>query len=270
MLRLLIACLVFAVATAPAWSAETPTTPPPENGATLDEATRIAAEIIQSRAKDPEIAGQAALAGQLNALAQGLLAGRVTLYDASLVMQIALASAHPKASASSSTQAQPAIDPKTSARQATALLDGVAVEVKPAGNPVAGGPSNTAGTTPAAPAAPAVDAPKPAKTITTKVYAIDIGSDGRVSKAIIGAGSKNGVIVGNRFAIRRNNLPVGVCAVVQVKDGLSYCQLVPGSLVDPRDDVKEGDQAILSNEREAKPDAKSDIKADAKGDAKNP
>jgi hypothetical protein len=83
------------------------------------------------------------------------------------------------------------------------------------------------------------------------VYAVDNGSDGRMNRAIIGAGTKNGVIVGNRFAIRRNNLPVAVVSVVLVKDALAYCTLVPGSLADPRDDVKEGDQAVLTTAADA-------------------
>src|SRR4051812_37627543 len=53
------------------------------------EATRIAADIIKARALDAAGAGQFELSTQLQALAKGLVDGRISLQEASLVMQIA-------------------------------------------------------------------------------------------------------------------------------------------------------------------------------------
>ncbi len=210
-----------------------------------DEATRIAVEIIRARARDAEAGGQAALATQLDALAKGLVDSRVTLYDASLVMQIAAA---PKPSAS--TMAAPlSQEGKASVRRATSLLDGdssaaptpagpTAVASAPSEAPaVATGPTPTPTTLPNQPAQP--------KRIATKVYAVDIGSSGKANVAAIGAGAKQGVIVNQRFAINRGNLSIATCKIIRVSDALSYGEIVKGSLVDPNDDVKEGDQAVL-------------------------
>src|SRR2546423_1872495 len=90
--RILLACLLAIATCCPVWTAESA----PAQPATVDEATRIAAEIIQQRARDSETAGHPALATQLNALAKGLVSGKVTLYDASLVMQIAVVDAPAK------------------------------------------------------------------------------------------------------------------------------------------------------------------------------
>nr|MBA2479229.1 hypothetical protein [Planctomycetota bacterium] len=122
MIRILALCvLTLCLASPRAWSAETTPAAP-----TVDEATRIAADLIVLRARDSENAGRSATAAQLHALAKGLLSGRVTLYDASLVMQIALVEA-PSASrgagasagvAAAPASSPPASDPKASARQA--------------------------------------------------------------------------------------------------------------------------------------------------------
>nr|MBA2482483.1 hypothetical protein [Planctomycetota bacterium] len=150
------------------------------------------------------------------------------------------------------------------------LLDGLApTPSTPAPAPAPEASSATSAPTPAAtPVSAAAPATTPAtggdagknpapKPLSTKVYAVDLGSDGRMARAILGVGTKHGIIVGNRFHIRRNNLLVATVSVMLVKDALSYCQMVPGTLADPRDDVKEGDQAVLAAAAsESTPDVK--------------
>lgn len=239
---------------APAPAATPPAAAPPApsaqptNADAADEATRIAADVIKSRALDAAGAGQLDLAVQLQALAKGLLEGRVTLYDASLVMQIAAA---PRTAAP--TTLTP--DARASARRATDLLDGgTAAPAAPTapspapGQPLAAlpGPSGQAqpgsATAPAVAPAPTGDAAKP---IISKVYATDVGSDGKANVAAIGVGSRVGIQVGHRFVLKRRDLIVAQAKVVSVKESLCYAEIIKGSLVDPRDDVREGDQALL-------------------------
>jgi len=84
-----------------------------------------------------------------------------------------------------------------------------------------------------------------ARGIHTKVYAVNVDQNGKVSTAIIGAGGRNGVLVNDRFVITRGSRTIAQVIVVKVDDAqaLSFTEVVPGSMPDPHDEVKEGDEA---------------------------
>jgi hypothetical protein len=214
-----------------------------------DEATKIAAELIKSRALDAATAGQSEQATQLQALARGLLDGRVTLYDASLVMQIA---ATPRIPGAAAAAAPLTAEARASAQRATALLDGGDATAAPAPAAAPATAAKPIAPPVAAPAAPSEQPPlalptlppTPGKSVTTKIYAVDNGSDGKANVAAIGAGANTGVTVGQIFVIKRKGQTIAQVKVVKVQPSLCYAEVIKGSLVDPKDDIKEGDQAI--------------------------
>jgi hypothetical protein len=86
-------------------------------------ATGIAAKVIRERAMDLEQRGQRPVAEHLRVLADGLASGTVSLSDAALVVQIALAGA-PAASAAPIPSPEQRRAALASAATATAILDG--------------------------------------------------------------------------------------------------------------------------------------------------
>jgi hypothetical protein len=178
-------------------------------------ATRIASAVIHERARELRSGGQAAVAAQLEALANGLADGSVTLADAALVMQIANAGsgAHgaPPASATAAP-AKPAEAPTTPAQVAD-ILDGKVPEPAPAAGPV--------GT----------------------VLAASRAGDGKTMLVMISAGADHQVKTGQRFSIRRGEQVLAVVSAGQVKETMTICVAIPGS--GPADaEIKEGDQVL--------------------------
>src|SRR4051812_46329154 len=93
-------------------------------------ATTIAAKVLRERAGDLERRGQRPVAEQLRVLADGLAGGTVSLGDAALVAQIALAGAPAAAGPAPLTQEQRHAA-AASAETATAVLDGETPPAKP-------------------------------------------------------------------------------------------------------------------------------------------
>lgn len=183
-------------------------------------ATRIASAVIHERARELRTAGQPAVAAQLEALANGLAEGSVTLADAALVMQIANAGSAarttPSSAAVATTTAKPA-EPPTTPAQVVDILDGKAPEPAPAA---------------AAPTGP-----------TGTVLAASRANDGKTSLVMISAGSEQQVKTGQRFTIRRGDQTLAVVSASQVKETMTICVAIPGS--GPADaEIKEGDQVL--------------------------
>jgi hypothetical protein len=217
--------------------------PAPQPASTAPgEAARIASEIIRARALDAAGAGQQELSTQLQALAKGLLDGRISLQEAAQVMQIA---GSPRAGAAVAMTPEA----KASAQRAASLLDGDA----PAAPAVAAAkPAEPA----PAPSAPKVSTEKPPLALPTmpnaggpakpanslgKIYAVDNGADGKANVAAIGLGSGNGVTIGEILTVQRKGRTIAKCKVIKVGPNMSYAEIVKGSLADPKDDVKEDD-----------------------------
>ncbi len=268
LLLLLAAAMTMAMDSLPAQDQVTPSAPP-RSGAPSgpSEAASIAADIIKQRALELAGAGDTTTASRLEDLAHGLLQGRISLGDAALVMQIAGA-AHP----AQSPAASPLTPEATAAtHSAESLLDGDAPSAghaapgaaQPPGGAAAAAPNPSpadaaaAGTAPGTANANAKPAdapplalpsmpPKPDPVISGKVYAVDDGVEGKVVSAAIGVGSSTaGVAVGSHFIIKRGQLTIAKATVFKLSPTLSYAAIDQGSLVDPRNDVKEGDLGVL-------------------------
>jgi hypothetical protein len=210
------------------------------------DASAIAAQIIHQRALDLAGSGQTGLATELENLATGLTAGRISLADAALVMAIA----------SSGQRASVPLTPEATAaaHSAESLLDGDAgAGIRPAPTTAASGSASVAaggGAAASAPGTPALalpTSPPPAdpKLIAGKIYAVDDGAEGKVVTAAIGVGTNSGVLVGSHFVIKRDTLTIARATVYKLSPTLSYASIDQNSLVDPRNDVREGDRAEL-------------------------
>jgi len=237
-------------------------------GFPVDPAVKIAAALVEERSRTAAAGGDLVVAGQLENLARGLLDRSISLNDAAQVMIIAGESHAPVPAAT-----PPSPQTRAITNHVAALIDGTPdnghapVDPAPAQAAPAGDPSAPA--TDAVPPPPAaLAAPAPAQTptqtaaqprpvstpataaatahgIRTKVYAVNVDASGKVSTAIIGAGGRNGVLVNDRFVITRGNRTIAQVIVVKVDDAqaLSFTTVVPGSMPDPNDEVKEGDSA---------------------------
>lgn len=183
-------------------------------------ATRIASAVIHERARELRTAGQSAVAAQLEALANGLAEGSVTLADAALVMQIANAGSAPRTAPSSATAAAKPAEPPTTPAQIVDILDGKAPEPAPvavAAAPLAGAHGT--------------------------VLAASRAGDGKTTLVMISAGSEQQVKTGQRFTIRRGDQTLAVVSASQVKETMTICVAIPGS--GPADaEIKEGDQVV--------------------------
>ena len=208
-----------------------------------DDATAIAARIVASRATAATSAGDTTLGAELRSLADGLAAGRISLADAALVMQIAGANRTAAAPPSPAVAA-------ASARTALAVLDG-----EPARAPK--GAAAGAGVTPpaaaVAAAAPAVitdsttSAATPlvlSKALSAIVLAVQADENNRAQLVMLSVGSDHGVTLGQRFRIRRTGQDLVLATVVQVKPRMSACTLLTNTWADGVDKIiKENDQA---------------------------
>lgn len=197
-------------------------------------ATAIAARIIRERAIDCAGSGDTETGLQLEALADGLLNGRISLGDAALVMQIAGAGRTRGAPATAQANA--------ATHAAVSALDGDAGDAAPIHTPVqttmpppATPPS--AGTTPLPlPAGPAV---------TSSVLSVNTGDNGKVTQVAIGRGKEKGVQEGQRFRITRHDSTIAEVQIHLVKSTIYICNVVPNTLTDPTDDIRVDDTATL-------------------------
>jgi hypothetical protein len=248
MLRLLPLTVVFsAVAALPLAAEEQP-------------AVRIAAELIHQRAAEQAATGHGPVAGQLDALANALSAGKVSLADAALVVQIALAG--PAAPTARATALPPA--PRVSPAQVAAILDGTAPPPAPgsakpadlgraadAAKPDTAKPDDAAksgdavkpGDKPAdaatADAAKPADAAAPGGPLTT-VLAVGRGGDGKTTLVMIAAGTDKHLAKGQRLQVRRGDQDIALLSISDVRDTMAVCVELP--IKGPVDaEIREGD-----------------------------
>lgn len=186
-------------------------------------AASIAADIIRARAQtcDTETARQ------LRQLADGVETGRIDLTQAKQVME--LAAQNPAKSVVAPPKA-------TSAKDVTALLDAD----RPASPPPTVEETKVE--------EEMSDAPPAAPKIATTVLAISPAGGDKPSLIMIGAGEKTGVKAGDRFLVRRSLKTIVTCEVTQVKEAMSVCMVIPGTFVDAHESIREGDDAISSDD----------------------
>jgi hypothetical protein len=191
-------------------------------------AENIASEIIRARALS---CGDAEIGKQLRLLADGVETGRIDIAQARQVLDLV----SPPKIIAAETKAPTAEQPAVTAQQVTAILDGGAPPTQP---------SESAAPIEELPAAQSTgsgQAPKKPAFATT-VLAVNRSSANEL--IMIGAGQKDGIKEGQRFAIRRQLKTIVVCAVTQVKDTMSVCTLIPGTWDEAHESVREGDDAV--------------------------
>jgi hypothetical protein len=190
-------------------------------------AAGIAAKVIRERAQQVELAGNGAVAGELRALADQLAAGSVSLADAALVVQIALAG-------TPAQNAAPAMTPEqrkaatAAAAKATAILDG-----EP--------PAQV--TAKADPPAAVIDEKALAIPVATTVLIASYVGEPKSLLVMIGAGKDQHITSGQRFAVKRADKPIAVISATQVKENSTICIAIPGTLAQG-EEVKAGDSVV--------------------------
>lgn len=187
-------------------------------------AVGIAAKVIRERAQDLERGGQAVVAGELRQLAEQLAGGTVSLADAALVVQIALAG-NTRAPAPTMTPEQRRTA-ENAAAKATAILDGDAEPV--------------AKTTPTA---PPIDEKALAVPVATTVLISDWVGDPKSLLVMIGAGQDQHVAQGQRFVVKRDEQKLAVISATQVKASSTICLAIPGTFADGVQ-IKAGDAVV--------------------------
>jgi hypothetical protein len=189
-------------------------------------AVGIAAKVIRERAQELERDGQAVVAGELRALADQLAGGAVSLADAALVVQIALAGdRRPAAPALTPEQRRAA---ERAADQAAAILDGDAPATAP-GRPAKPGPP--------------IDEKALAIPIATTVLIADWIGEPKSLLVMIGAGKDQHVTPGQRFIVRRGEQQLAVISATQVKESSTICLAVAGTLAEGVQ-IKAGDAVV--------------------------
>ncbi len=194
-------------------------------GAADSPASGIAAKIIRERALDLEHRGQRPVAEQLRVLADGLNGGTVSLGDAALVVQIALAGAQV-------TSTAPVLTPEqrraaaASAATAAAILDGDLASS-------AGSPSKT----------PPIDEKMLGIPVATSVLIASYVGEPKSLLVMIGAGKDQQIKPGQRFAVKRGDATIAVISSTQVKDNSTICIAIPGTLAEGAE-IKAGDSVV--------------------------
>ena len=189
-------------------------------------ANGIAAKVIRERAAELELRGQRPVAEQMRVLADGLASGVVSLGDAALVMQIALAG--------SSTSAVPALTPDqrraalASAVRTTSILDSE--------------PPSVATTAAGLDTAKIDERALAIPVATTVVIAMYIGEP-KVLSVMIGAGTDQQITQGQRFQIKRGEIKIAVVSASQVKEHQTICLAIPGTLAEGAE-IKPGDSVV--------------------------
>lgn len=190
-------------------------------------AAAIAAKVIRERAQQVELAGNGAVAGELRTLADQLAAGSVSLADAALVVQIALAGTPAQNTAPAMTPEQRKAA-AAAAAQATAILDGES------------------------PATPAAKVQTPTAVIDEKALAIPVATTVLIASYVgepksllvmIGAGKDQQIAPGQRFAVKRGDKPIAVISTTQVKENSTICIAIPGTLAQG-EEIKPGDSVV--------------------------
>ena len=189
-------------------------------------AAGIAAKVIRERAQEIERGGQAAVAGELRVLADQLAGGTVTLADAALVVQIALAGNNRAAAPVQTPEQRRAAE--NAAARATSILDGETTA------PVAGKPT---------PTAPPIDEKALAIPVATSVLIADWVGDPKSLLVMIGVGKDQHIAVGQRFVVKRGEQKLAVISATQVKEASTICMAVAGTLVEGAQ-IKAGDAVV--------------------------
>ena len=189
-------------------------------------AAGIAAKVIRERATDIERGGQAAVAGELRLLADQLAGGTVSLADAALVVQIALAG-NPRGPAAPTQTPEQRRAAEQAAARATSILDG-----------------DTPAPTTSKPAAPAIDEKALAIPVATSVLIADWVGEPKSLLVMIGVGKDQHITVGQRFVVKRGEQKLAVISATQVKEASTICMAIAGTLAEGAQ-IKAGD-AVLS------------------------
>ena len=185
-------------------------------------AAGIAAKVIRERAVEIERGGQAAVAGELRALADQLAGGTVTLADAALVVQIALAGNTRGAAP------MPTAEQRRNAEHAAARVESILDGETP---------------TPRKPAAPAIDEKALAIPIATSVLIADWVGEPKSLVVMIGVGKDQHVTVGQRFVVKRDDQKLAMISATQVKENSTICIAVAGTLAEGVT-IKAGDAVV--------------------------
>ena len=194
-------------------------------------ASGIAAKVIRERAAELELRGQRPVAEHLRVLADGLASGTVSLSDAALVMQIALAGAAPTAAPMLSPEQRRAAI--ASAATTTSILDSeppAVVTTAPGRDPIKG---NTA----------KVDEHALAIPVATTVLVASYVGEPKSLLVMIGAGTDQQISQGQRFQIKRGELKIAVVSASQVKERQTICLAIPGTLAEGAE-IKPGDAVV--------------------------
>lgn len=215
-----------------------------------DLARTIAATIIHERSLELSGAGKQIVALQLDALAKGLLDGKVTLYDASLVMQLVGSPGGAGSAAGSSTLTAQA---KSSVTRAESLLDGgssaangtTSSSATPAPAP-ADAPAQASGDARVDPLAGTAAAVATPKVLISDVCGVQNGDDHHVMVAAVSANSKDGLVKGEHVVFKLKGKLIAQGTVLRADDHLGFVEITKGSLVDPAQDVTEQCQAVIT------------------------
>jgi hypothetical protein len=190
-------------------------------------AAGIAAKVIRERATEIERGGQAAVAGELRMLAEQLAGGTVSLADAALVVQIALAG-NPRGPAAPMQTAEQRRAAEQAASRASAILDGETP------TPVASKP---------VPAAPPIDEKALAIPVATSVLIADWVGEPKSLLVMIGVGKDQHISAGQRFVVKRGEQKLAVISATQVKEASTICMAVAGTLAEGVQ-IKAGDAVV--------------------------
>jgi hypothetical protein len=194
-------------------------------------ANGIAAKVIRERAAELEHRGQRPVAEQMRVLADGLASGTVSLSDAALVMQIALAG--------SSSTAAPALTPEqrraaiASAAKTTSILDSEPPSVVTTAPGLDTTKVDTA----------KVDERALAIPVATTVLVASYVGEPKSLLVMIGAGTDQQITQGQRFQIKRGDLKIAVVSASQVKEHQTICLAIPGTLAEGAE-IKPGDAVV--------------------------
>ena len=194
-------------------------------------ASGIAAKVIRERAAEIEHRGQRPVAEQMRVLADGLANGTVSLNDAALVMQIALAGASPTAAPILSPEQRRAAI--ASAAKTTSILDSEAptvVTTAPGLDPKKGDASK-------------VNEHALAIPVATTVLVTSYVGEPKSLFVMIGAGTDQQITQGQRFQIKRGELKIAVVSASQVKERQTICLAIPGTLAEGAE-IKPGDAVV--------------------------
>lgn len=198
-------------------------------------ATDLAADLITSRAVELGKRGDDAFAHQLQQLADGLRAKRISLVEAQQVLALvqSLPSSGPRSPAPQS--------PAMTADQANAALDGHPMPpplVAPAPPPLV-----TSAAVPSSTAPPPPAGPPPV--VIGKVLAIEPGADGKPALLALATDAKAMVKEGQRLAVRRDHATIAVARVTKVSPDLTIALLIPGTWHDDQAEIRVDDEVAV-------------------------